>query len=262
MKYYGLISGLPVPVPTQDTGLTLGALRQRIEVFLDERDSQVIQHFFYRVDLINLEAMYLGEERWLEGGNLNRDELKRSLQQDFPLNWPLEDPDQNYQDRNLTDRLHRCWQRFYDIQLAQAPEELGQLLAFEISIKNFFAGALQGEMDPEQEPAFLLGGSFDRFAYSRLLIADIQAEHPQLAAVLYTLGISDADERERKMLEARWQFFDYIAFFDPFGLSGLYALLLKFLDMERWLQRDPEEGRRRLKQFSDQLLQTTQAHYK
>ena len=70
MKYYGLISGLPVPKPGQALVFNLMDLRQQIEPYLEGRDLAAIHHFFYRIDLANLESLIYGQNRWLRGGNM------------------------------------------------------------------------------------------------------------------------------------------------------------------------------------------------
>jgi hypothetical protein len=265
MKYYGLISGLTVPRPCQALDFRMGELRSRMEPFLSVADAVAVRHFFYRIDLYNAEALWRGEESWLEGGNTSEDQLRRSLGRGLSPEWSLSEEGDNLPDpadRAQTARmLHRYWQRYYQQQRSLAPEALDMLLTFEISLKNFTAGLLAAAMDPDAEPEFLEGGGFDRFAYSRLILADIQAEHPYLYAALSSLSLADVRERELKLTEAKWRFYNYAAFFDPFGLRGLFSLLLRYLDNYRWQQRDAELGKARMETLTRDLIKRTESQF-
>ena len=257
MKYYGLISGLPVPKPGQALVFNLMDLRQQIEPYLEGRDLAAIRHFFYRIDLANLESLIYGQNRWLRGGNMTEESLRKSLNPGSTLEWPLSDEAPSQSAKSPIQQLHLYWQRYYAIQFEGAPDEIDRMLAFEISIKNFMAGQLQQKLAPDQEPQFLDGGLFDRFAYARMLMADIQAEFPYLSAVLASLPITDPNERQEKITEAKWLYYEYVAFFDPFGLPGLFSLLLRYLDQHSWQQRDETVGQVLLDKFRQSLrLQT------
>jgi hypothetical protein len=264
MKYYGLISGLPVPKSSQGLTFSIPELRSQVEPYLQDKALRAFHHFFYRIDLANLEAMLLQHDNWRDGGNLDQEHLRRIWHREAGATWALEQEDDAQTEQHsanqqgLVERLHRFWQAYYDQLIAFDPGQLSRLFSYEISLRNFKAGYLRSVLGQEDEPLYLQGGRFDRFAYNKLQVADIQAEHPAMAATLNSLTLPDPEQRERSLTETKWRYYDHVVFFDPFGLQGLFAMMLRYLDMADWQARDAGAGQQQLDQFSETLRQSTQ----
>lgn len=253
MKYYGLISGLPVPRMGHQAVVEWRTLRSQITPFLSREDAESFHTFFYRIDLLNLEAFFYGQDRWIQVGNATEQVLRNVLENGAERTWSLLSGMELPSSGPLkVEVLHRCWQRYFDLQAKDAPEAVQHMLAFEISLRNFRAGVLASQLEPDAQAQYLEGGWFDRFAYGRLVLADIQAEYPELAAALTPLQTA-ADDREEKIREACWRYLEYAAFFDPFGFSGLFSLLLRYLDVHQFQRRDDERGAEVLNAFRHQL---------
>jgi len=261
MKYYGLISGLPVPKPGQKLTVGIPELRSQVEPYLQDDHLKAFRHFFYRIDLANLEAMMLQNDLFKAGGNLDQEHLRRIWQREAGATWPLADPDEEQTGQTPVERLHGYWQHYYEQLIAFDPDQLQRLFSYEISLKNFTAGYLRAVLGEEDEPLYLEGGRFDRFAYNKLQVADIQAEHPAMAATLTSLTLPDPEQRERSLTETKWRYYDHVVFFDPFGLQGLFAMMLRYLDMAAWQERDARQGEQHLAAFHEQLRQRTESSF-
>ncbi|MBI1192220.1 MAG: DUF2764 family protein [Bacteroidetes bacterium] len=260
MKYYGLISGLPVPKSGQGLTFSIPDLRSQVEPYLQDAHLAAFRHFFYRIDLANLEAMMLQHDRFKAGGNLDQEQLRRLWHREAGATWSLSDPDEPEAETPV-ERLHGFWQRYYDQLIAYDADQLQRLFSYEISLKNFSAGFLRTALQEPEEPHYLEGGRFDRFAYNKLQVADIQAEHPAMAATLNSLTLPDPDQRERSLTETKWTYYDHVVFFDPFGLQGLFALMLRYLDMAAWQERDANLGAQQLSAFSEQIRQRIETSF-
>ena len=290
MKYYGLISGLPVPKSGQGLTFSIPELRSQVEPYLQANHLKAFHHFFYRIDLANLEAMVLQHDYWRDGGNLEQEHLRRIWHREAGATWPLADDDEYHDqgaslersatlERNTSaerttpaesgaqtkhisvQRLHRFWQAYYDQLIAFDPEQLSRLFSYEISVRNFKAGYLRSVLGEQDEPLYLEGGRFDRFYYNKLQVADIQAEHPAMAATLTSLTLPDPEQRQRSLTETKWRYYDHVVFFDPFGLQGLFAMMLRYLDMAAWQERNPQQGEEHLRAFSEALRQNIEFSY-
>lgn len=261
MSYYGLISGLPQLQPTQNRVLEPSELRTLLTQYLEESDRKLVYHFFYQIDLINLNARIQDKDMWLEGGNMSKSEISQWHEKGKTENTPFDDRQESLQgeehDKLREIQLH--WQRFYDTFFSLAPDDMHNLIRYEISLKNFFKGYLERKIKAKEGVHFIDGGYFDRFTYNKLLIGDIQAEHPYLAGVLNHFEEVDPFERERKMIEAKWNYYHYEGFFDAFGIKRLITWLLQYLDLHKWQQNNTEKGKRKLEVFSQNLIQQTKA---
>lgn len=261
MSYYGLLSGLPELQPRKAPPMEVTELRRLCAAYIEPRHEAWLHHFFYQIDLINLNAIIQNKELWMEGGNLDRETLQRWHRSGKIEDMVFEVNNLNFEETKTTalDQLQNHWQVFYDHLRKLSPPNLQELITFEITLKNFYKGYLERRIKKEAGIYFLTGGDFDRFAYNKLLIGDIQAEHPHLAAVLTHFEEEDPYEREEKILKQKWNFYQYQAFFAPFELVGLASWLLQYLDLYKWQQNNAEQGRANLRKFEEKLFTKTKA---
>jgi hypothetical protein len=263
MTYYGLISGLPDLKPLQQPELDIHELRSLLHQYAQGQDALILHHFFFQLDLINYNAIIQKKPMWMDGGNIDKDTLEKWVHsgeiQDTPFQY-LE-LHHAFENSTPTEHLQDYWQHFYDEWLRLAGENLHRLINFEISLKNFYKGYLERKIHHAASVHYLTGGWFDRFAYRKLLIGDIQAEHPHLAAVLACFETADPLEREQKILETKWRFYDYESFFSAFELPKLVTWLLKYLDLYKWQQNNKEQGLENIREFTDVLNTQIEAHY-
>lgn len=260
MTYYGLVSGLPDPQIGRPMGMDISALKALLFSYMPEQDAQLLDWFFYRIDLYNMLAIAEQNDVFSEGGHLNREETEhwmRSMHTDvFPFS-EVATPEGHSKAEQL-EYLHQLWQVYYDNLIAQSDENTRRLWSFEIGLHNFTAGYMFKQTEAAGEPRFIDGGHFDRFAYSRLMLGDIQSEHPFTASVLACLEMEHPAERRQAMSEKSRKFYDYASFFEPFGMSGVMAWLLKALEVLQIESYQTEQGANRLKTFSQNIIHTAE----
>jgi len=260
MKYTGLMAGLPVPQAGQGLSFSMPDLRLQLDQYLEGEDRDWVHAFFFRIDWTNAEYHLAGNGLWMEGGNLEEGDLDRWFQQSPDVDslfYADELPSADHE------RLHVWWETYYTVLRQHADPNLQRLLAFDISLRNFRAGWLWRTLtggDAEQPAQYLSGGWFDRFAYEQGQLGDIRAEHPYTAAVLACWEEDDPQERQEAMLTAQAAFYDYAAFFDPFGMVGLAARLLAYLEWQRMATQDPGRGKSRLEAYVQQQVAQTETH--
>lgn len=263
MEFYGLISGLPVLKPAQVPPFSIPELKQLVNQYILTKDEAIIKHFYYQIDLINYNSLIQDKPFCLEGGNFSNEDLSEWFKTGTTngntfsqLNIQGE-----LSEKPSIQKLQEYWQLFYDELFKVSNHDFFELIQFEISLKNFFKGHLERIIKQEPGIHFIEGGNFDRFAYNKLQIGDIQAEHPFLAAVLSAFDIENPFEREIKILEQKWKFYDYNTFFEPFGIKALFCWLLKFLDLHKWQLNNKEQGEKLLNEFEGNLLEKTQTKF-
>lgn len=263
MHYFGLISGLPVLKPLQSPPLSFVEAKELIFQYLTDNDKEVIHHFFYQIDLINFNSLAQDKPLWIEGGNLDKEGLEAWFK-----TGKIEDTLFGTEKQNVEltetppiDRLQVYWELFYKTLFSITGSSFSELIIFEISLKNFFKGHLERIIKSEPGIHFIEGGSFDRFAYNKLQIGDIQAEHPFLASVLGAFDMKDPFDRELKILEQKWKFYDHNTFFEPFSLNALFCWLLKLLDLHKWQLNNAEKGAMLINEIESELLQKTQSKF-
>jgi hypothetical protein len=260
MIYYGLVSGLPDPQVGRPLGYDFASLKEMLLSFLSPEDSALAHHFFYRIDLQNLQSLAEHNDFFVGGGNLNREETEHWFRQrhlDIPPFDQIAIPESDTP-QELLNYLHALWQAYYHRLAELSDENTKRLWRFEIAYKNFTAGHLQKLSGSADENRFLEGGDFDRFAYARLVIGDIQAEHPFLATVLSSLEMPHPQERQAAIIEKRRKFLDYAAFFDAFGMTGVMSWVLKAFEVIEAENLKGDSGRNRLKTFSDNIIHTAE----
>lgn len=262
MKYYGLISGLPQLKIKGTVRPAVADLRALLDQYTEGRDAAIVHHFFYQWDLTNYNAYVQEKEWWMEGGNMDRQEIIQWFEKDRAPGTPFgaEAPTALGERKSAIQRIQDHWETFYELMSQLSKGELDEFLVTEQTLKNFFKGHLERKIEAKEGIHFLSGGLFDRFSYNKLMIADIQAEHPQLAQILSFFEENDPFEREQKMLEVRWAYLDYLAFFDPFGTKGLFAWLLKYLDLAKWAKKSEERGTKHLHQFEERIQHQIQSN--
>lgn len=260
MTYYGLVSGLPDPQFGRPLGYDITSLKALIFSYADENDAHLLHHFFYRIDLQNL--LFYSEEQnlFLEGGNLQKEEIEnwyKQLRTDVAPFDAVEVPE-NHDKQQFLDYLHQLWQIYYNTLNDLSDANTRRLWLYDISLRNFTAGHLFKKSGLEGEARYLEGGNFQRFDYAKLMLGDIQAEHPFQAATLACLEMDHPHERQAAMAESNRKFYDYVAFFEPFGISGLMSWLMKALEVMEAENYHTETGAARLKTFSENILNITE----
>lgn len=256
MKYYGLISGLPTLKIQGAPAPSAADLRALLEQYTEGRDAVIVHHFFYQWDLTNYNARVQEKDWWMEGGNMDRDEIAKWFEKDRAPGTPFDEeaPNTLSERESPLVRIQKHWETYYQVMDELSAGELDDFLLTEKTLKNFFKGYLERKVGTEDGEHYLSGGLFDRFSYNKLMIADIQAEYPQLAQILSYFEVADPFERGQKMLEVKWNLLDYMAFYDPFGMKGLFAWLMKYLDLSKWAQNDAEKGLEYLREFEENIV--------
>ena len=264
MKYYGLISGLPDLHIGTSPELPIKELKRLLFQYADEGDSYLFRLFFTQLDLINLNAVIQEKKLWMQGGYLTKDDLQ-SWARNGKLNIPpfldLEEQLQPRENRDPLLQIQFYWQELYNAMLRIGPPNVRKLVNYEISLKNFMKSYMERKLSDSLSEHYLEGGWFDRFAYSKLLMGDIKAEHPYLAEVLQHMDNDDPFQREEKILEARWEFFDSIAFFDAFSTSALFAWILKYLDVYKWGYNNADQGKMIMEDLESRILNQLAAKF-
>jgi len=263
MNYFGLISGFPNLKPRQNLNLEVTDLKAMLSQYLTEEDQKIATLFFYQIDLINFNSIIQNKSLWLDGGNLNQENLtkwiKTGILEDSP--FTANTNDNLNQKPNQTEALQAHWQKYYEVLLMQSNPTLTRFITYEITLKNFFKSYLERFAKVESGQHYIDGGKFDRFAYNKLLMGDIQAEYPFLAAALSSFDVKNAFDRETKLLDAKWKYYDYVSFFDAFSFMGVYAWLCKYLDLLKWQLNNKELGKENLEAFSKKITQQTEEYY-
>ncbi|QTN37950.1 DUF2764 family protein [Cryomorphaceae bacterium] len=256
MKYYGLISGLPTLRIMRPAQPPVADLRAMLDQYLSGRDSAVVHHFFYQWDLTNYNAYVQAKDWWMEGGNLDRAAIEEWYKKDKAPDTPFgeEAPTALGERKTPIQRIQDHWETYYAVMSELSDGRLDRLLIADKTLKNFFKGTMERKTGAKAGVHYLSGGLFDRYSYNKLLIADIQAEYPQLAQVLTFFEEGDPFVREQKMLEVKWNFLDYLAFFDPFGMPGLISWLMKYLDLAKWGQNNPKRGALYVREFENNIV--------
>jgi len=256
MKYYGLISGLPTLKIQGAADPSAAELRTLLDQYTEGRDAEVVRHFFFQWDLTNYNAHVQEKDWWIEGGNMDREEIAKWFEKDRAPGTPFseEAPTALGERKSDIQRIQDHWETYYRVMSELSGGELDAFLVADKTLKNFFKGYLERKIEAKAGVHYLSGGHFDRFSYDKLVIADIQAEYPQLAQLLSFFEEPDPFEREQKMLEVKWNFLDYMAFFDPFGMKGLFAWLMKYLDLAKWAQNDAERGVEYVREFEELIV--------
>ena len=184
MRYYGLISGLQALKIRKAPNPEVWELRSLLDQYISGRDAQIVYHFFYQWDLINYNACVQETDWWMEGGNLDRTGIERWFGENQAPGTPFGEEAPNALDEERSDiqRIPDHWETFYAVMSDLSRGELDPFLVREQTLKNFFSGYMEREIPAKAEENYLSGGIFDRFSYSKLPIADIQAEYPRLGA--------------------------------------------------------------------------------
>lgn len=256
MKYYGLISGLPALKIKGSPSVPVLELRALLDQYVEGRDAEIVHHFFYQWDLTNYNAHVQEKDWWMEGGNLDKAEIAQWFEKDQAPGTPFGEqaPTALGENKSNIQRIQDHWETYYSVMSRLSGGELDAFLSADQTLKNFFKGYLERKIGAKEGIHYLSGGLFDRFSYNKLMIADIQAEYPQLAQLLSFFEVKDPFEREQKMLEVKWNFLDYMAFFDPFGMRGLFAWLMKYLDLAKWAQNNKQRGEEYIVAFEEQIV--------
>lgn len=261
--YYGLLSGLPDLKPLQSLPLDVNELRFLCLQYLHPQHEKLFHHFFYQIDLINYNAQIQHRNGFLNGGNLSLEAIDLWVNKNVvPSEVFLSNNLGSYnEEATQIEKLQNYWETYYAHLQLISDGMLQNFIDFEISFKNFFKRYAERRLNLQSSEHYIQGGHFDRFAYDKLLIGDIQAEFPFLAQVLASFEIEDPQERELKIIEAKWKYYDYISFFDGFSFKALYAWLCKYLDVLKWQQNDAKLGQKNMALFQQSITQKTQEQW-
>ncbi len=267
-KYYCFIAGLPeITIEDNKLPLSLQELVESIKEEVSVKDYQLIQLFLYQYDNENLwnllteqdkvhnELGLLSHEELLETINLFKEEEHPQASfipphfHDFLPYWiegKPKNPDLSWED-NLSSA-------YYQYAIASSNEMIRNWFSFNLNALNLstsincrkfdfnIAEAVVGENEVTE---MLINNRSKDFG---LPVIFSYAED-----ILRISQIPSIVEREKKFDMLRWNWLDESDFFHYFAIEKIFAYLVKFSILDRWMSLDREKGEENLTRFITDL---------
>ncbi|MCB0482136.1 MAG: DUF2764 family protein [Flavobacteriales bacterium] len=251
-QYYGLVSGLQHLAVSKPRDVKLEAMKEAICSQLEPSDLYQVLLAFYLYDHQNLLTLLSGKSDHLPYANLSNTELQNILKNRFSDDLYF---------TSLLDAINSDWhevephvlenkmtQHYYTFVESAGIDFLKEWFKFEITFKNLSAVYVQKTLKLE-DVTLLEGGHFPSAQIARINLADLDVEFPFLKRCFESLDIENPIERNRRIDEIRWEYLDDLTFFNFFGIEKILAYVIKFQDLEKWKQLDPQIGKELLTSF-------------
>ncbi|MBD3343519.1 MAG: DUF2764 family protein [Chitinivibrionales bacterium] len=217
------------------------------------------------VDNRNLIAILEKKDTFEEGGNFSKEELEEEIK--VPSEAPgymqifLEAHKEGkalFTGFSSEDQL--TW-LFYDAMTRHENEFIREWFTFDMNMRNVLAGFnCRDAAKHEKETPFPLTTTIlGRNDVAELVLKSnapdfsVASMFPQVERLL-SLDNSDLVEYEKGVDTLRWDFCNELTTFTYFQIETMCAFCIKLGIVERWMQLDPQEGKKKLDRLVDELV--------
>jgi hypothetical protein len=221
-RYYFLASSLPPMPPSlgEKLPLSFSEICQVILRNIEPGDEPLVRCSLQRIDTANTEFFLQGQDVFLPGGSLTREDIEGKRRLPSFMRAFLEDRDRGVRRRYEYDRL---WEGYYGYACSVA-EELNcrfliDYLSWEVGLRNSLVGLrarVLGE-DPEEYQIMTRAGAHD----ISTLLSQWRAQHNPLKAELFL-----DEERLKRIFHCEGS--------DPFSRDAILGILEKARIYSRW----------------------------
>lgn len=259
-NYYYLVAGLPdIILDQKKLTLTIIDFRKELEYHLHPDDYALVRLLFLHFDNTNLLNLLIKNKKpFIDTGNYSQQILEEEIREplklpdymkQFILAFKSDSPVfQNYSWENQLTWL------YYDHTLQANNIFLKEWFTFSLHAKNILSAFNIRKYKLSKESEYI-GDNFVTEALKRSSLKDFGLSNDfQFMEKLLTIDeIGNAMEKEKAFDTLQWNFLDELNTFNYFTIEVLLAFVIKLFMVDRWLQLDPETGRKMFKQIITNL---------
>ena len=259
-NYYYLVAGLPdIILDQKKLSLTIADFREEMEYHLHPDDYSLVKLLFLPFDNVNLLNLLLKNKKpFLQTGNFTQslleEEIKEpaslpSYMQQFIHAFKSETP--VYQGYSWENQL--TWM-YYNYVLEVDNSFLQAWFEFNLNVNNIISAFNVRKYKLSKESAYI-GNNLITEALKRSTLKDFGLSNDfEFMEKLQSIDESgNAMEREKAVDLLRWNYLDELNTFNYFSIEVLIAFVIKLFMVDRWIQLDPETGRKMFKQIINDL---------
>jgi hypothetical protein len=268
LEYHSFIAGLPdIRLDDIKKIMSLDVLRADIEESINEKDREVLNHFFYSFDNDNLWNSLSDSDTFSTLGTLSKEDLddfitiskEGKIHQDehlpayfaeFITAYLSDAP--IYAEMSWKDQLTTL---YYLNAISVTEGLVKEWFEFNLNLNNVLS-AIVARRHSVDVSAVVVGDDeiAQNIKNSTSKDFGIAAMFPQLDDVLRISEINNILEREQKTDALRWQWLEDNSAFEYFSKEKIFSYLLQLEMLERWIQLDKTTGQDVFSQFVKVLV--------
>lgn len=259
-NYYYLVAGLPdIVLDQKKLPVTVSEFKEDLAYHLHEDDYELVKLLFLPFDNENLLNLLLKNDKpFNELGTYSRQFLEEEIKepsalpayfQQFILAYKNESP--VYQGYSWENQL--TW-LYYDYVLQVKNSFLRDWFEFDQHLKNIFSAFNVRKYKLPKENAYI-GENFVTEGLKRSSLKDFGLTNDfSFMEKLVTMDDEETSmEKEKSLDMMRWDYLNELNTFNYFSIEVLIAFVIKLIMVVRWIQLDPETGRKMFKQIISEL---------
>ena len=259
-NYHYLVAGLPDIIPDQKkVSLTIIDFRQELEYHLHADDFSLIKLLFLPYDNTNLINLLLKSKKpFVPAGNFSQAFLEEEIKEpsaspsymlQFINAYKTETPViQGYSWENQLTWL------YYEYVLKTDNLFLKNWFEFNLHINNILTAFNVRKFKLSKESVYI-GNNFITEALKRSTLKDfgLSNDFSFMEKLLSIEENGNTLAKERAVDMLRWNFIEELNTFNYFTIEVLLGFVIRLFIVDRWMQLDPETGRKLFKQIINDL---------
>jgi len=259
-NYHYLVAGLPDIIPDQKkVSLTIIDFRQELEYHLHADDFSLIKLLFLPYDNTNLINLLLKNKKpFVPAGNFSQAFLEEEIKEpsaspsymlQFINAYKTETPViQGYSWENQLTWL------YYEYVLKTDNLFLKNWFEFNLHINNILTAFNVRKFKLSKESVYI-GNNFITEALKRSTLKDfgLSNDFSFMEKLLSIEENGNTLAKEKAVDMLRWNFIEELNTFNYFTIEVLLGFVIRLFIVDRWMQLDPETGRKLFKQIINDL---------
>lgn len=262
-NYYYLVAGLPdIVLDQKKLSLTISEFRDDLAYHLHTSDYELVKMLFLPFDNSNLLNLLLKNKKPFNVlGNFTQqfleEEIKEPAQlpvymQQFILAFKNDTP--VFQAYSWENQL--TW-LYFDFITQVKNNFLKEWFEFSAYINNILSAFNVRNFKLPKEATFI-GDNFITEALKRSTLKDfgLSNDFPFMEKLLSIDENGNSMEKEKALDMLRWSYINELNTFNYFTIEVLLSFVIKLFMVDRWMQLDPETGKKMFKQIISDLEQS------
>ncbi len=259
-NYHYLVAGLPdIILDQKKLSQTIADWRQELEYHLHPDDYSLVKLLFLPFDNTNLLNLLLKNKKPLiPEGNYSQSVLEEEIKE--PLSLPSYMQQFIHAYKNETPVFQGySWENqltwlYIDFVLETDNTFLKSWFEFNLHVNNILSAFNVRKFKLSKESVYI-GNNFITEALKKSTLKDfgLSNDFSFMEKLLSIDENGSSMEKEKAVDILRWNFIDELNTFNYFTIEVLLGFVIRLFIVDRWMQLDPETGRKMFKQIINDL---------
>jgi len=259
-NYHYLVAGLPdIVLDQKKLSQTIADWRQELEYHLHPDDYSLVKLLFLPFDNTNLLNLLLKNKKpFMPAGNYSQSVLEEEIKE--PLSLPSYMQQFIHAYKNETPVFQGySWENqltwlYVDFVLETDNTFLKSWFEFNLHVNNILSAFNVRKFKLSKESVYI-GNNFITEALKKSTLKDfgLSNDFSFMEKLLSIDENGSSMEKEKAVDILRWNFIDELNTFNYFTIEVLLGFVIRLFIVDRWMQLDPETGRKMFKQIINDL---------